>query len=131
MRWCGCAINPLILHGQTHGRIAQVVGQALRENSYYEPETGQLLAASFMDYAMPRADTLPFLATTLSQVPAPSNSARRLFRRRGRHDIGVCCGDHRHHRRTRRIGVHHIQMPATPERGVARPSGWTPTSRSG
>ena len=48
-----------ILHGQTHGGIAQGVGQALLENSYYEPQSGQLLAASFMDYVMPRADTLP------------------------------------------------------------------------
>src|SRR5207244_1101987 len=57
----GRAINPLILHGQTHGGIAQGVGQAVLENSYYEPESGQMLAASFMDYATPRADTLPFL----------------------------------------------------------------------
>ena len=55
----GRAINPLILHGQTHGGIAQGVGQALLENSYYEPRSGQLLTASFMDYGMPRADTLP------------------------------------------------------------------------
>jgi carbon-monoxide dehydrogenase large subunit len=71
----GRAINPLILHGQTHGGIAQGVGQALLENSYYEP--------SFMDYAMPRADTLPFLATALSEVPAPTNRARRTLQRRG------------------------------------------------
>src|ERR1700738_2351964 len=72
----GRAINQLILHGQTHGGIAQGVGQAMLEYSYYEPQNGQLLAASFMDYAMPRADTLPFLATALSEVPAPTN---RLF----------------------------------------------------
>jgi hypothetical protein len=46
---------------------------ALLEESYYEPRSGQLLAASFMDYAMPRADTLPFLATALSEVPTPTN----------------------------------------------------------
>ena len=51
----GRAINPLILHGQTHGGIAQGVGQALLENSYYETQSGQFLAASFMHYAMPRA----------------------------------------------------------------------------
>src|SRR5215831_20606137 len=61
----------MILHGQTHGGIAQGVGQALLENSYYEPQSGQLLAASFMDYAIPRADTLPFLATACQQSPAP------------------------------------------------------------
>ena len=52
--------------------IAQGVGQALLEESSYEPETGQLLA-SFIDYEMPRSNTLPFLATALSEVPAQSN----------------------------------------------------------
>ena len=51
----GRAINPLILHGQTHGGIAQGVGQALWEHSHYDPQSGQLLAGSMMDYAMPRA----------------------------------------------------------------------------
>ena len=69
----GRAINPLILHGQTHGGIAQGVGQALLENSHYDPASGQLLAATFMDYAMPRADTFPSFATALSEVPAPTN----------------------------------------------------------
>jgi len=44
------AINPMIVHGQTHGGIAQGVGQALLENSHYDPATASLLAASFMDY---------------------------------------------------------------------------------
>ena len=51
----GRAINPMILHGQTHGGIAQGVGQALWEHSHYDPQSGQLLAGSMMDYAMPRA----------------------------------------------------------------------------
>jgi len=51
----------MIVHGQTHGGIAQGVGQALLEHSHYEPETGQVLAASFMDYAMPRPDIFPAL----------------------------------------------------------------------
>ena len=63
----------MILHGQTHGGIAQGVGQALLEHSHYDPESGQMLAASFMDYAMPRADTFPELKTALSEVPSPSN----------------------------------------------------------
>jgi aerobic carbon-monoxide dehydrogenase large subunit len=49
----------MILHGQTHGGIAQGVGQALLEDTHYDPASGQLLTASFMDYAMPRADNLP------------------------------------------------------------------------
>ncbi|HZU89598.1 MAG TPA: xanthine dehydrogenase family protein molybdopterin-binding subunit, partial [Stellaceae bacterium] len=69
----GRAVNPLILHGQTHGGIAQGVGQALLEEAHYDPATGQLLSASFMDYALPRADTLPALSTALSEVPSPTN----------------------------------------------------------
>jgi carbon-monoxide dehydrogenase large subunit len=69
----GRAINPLILHGQTHGGIAQGVGQALWEHSHYDADSGQLLAASFMDYAMPRADTLPSFDAGLSEVPSPTN----------------------------------------------------------
>ena len=63
----GRAINPLILHGQTHGGIVQGVGQALWEHSHYDPETGQLLAGSMMDYAMPRAHMLPSFNTELSE----------------------------------------------------------------
>src|SRR5580704_17224690 len=53
---CGRAINPLIVHGQIHGGIVQGVGQALREQEVYDPENGQLLSGTFMDYAMPKAD---------------------------------------------------------------------------
>ena len=59
----GRAVNPMILHGQTHGGIAQGVGQALLEDCAYDPVTAQLHAASFMDYAVPRAGDLPRLAT--------------------------------------------------------------------
>jgi carbon-monoxide dehydrogenase large subunit len=69
----GRAINPLILHGQTHGGIVQGVGQALWEHSHYDPESGQLLAGSMMDYAMPRAPMLPSFTTELSETLAPGN----------------------------------------------------------
>jgi carbon-monoxide dehydrogenase large subunit len=69
----GRAVNPLILHGQTHGAIAQGVGQALWEQCSYEPESGQLLSASFMDYAMPRASMLPSFTTELTETLAPAN----------------------------------------------------------
>jgi carbon-monoxide dehydrogenase large subunit len=69
----GTAVNPLILHGQTHGGIAQGVGQALWEHSHYDPASGQLLAGSFMDYAMPRAPGLPSFTTEISETPAPGN----------------------------------------------------------
>jgi len=54
----GKQINPMVVHGQVHGGIAQGVGQALLEGAVYD-ESGQLLTASFMDYGMPRADNLP------------------------------------------------------------------------
>lgn len=69
----GCAINPLILHGQTHGGVAQGIGQALWERCYHDPETGQALCASFLDYAVPRADVSPEFVVEISEVPAPSN----------------------------------------------------------
>src|SRR5205823_5155104 len=55
----GVLVNPMIAAGQAHGAIAQGVGQALLEHAVYDPASGQLVAGSFMDYAMPRADDLP------------------------------------------------------------------------
>ena len=55
----GVLVNPMIAAGQAHGAIAQGVGQALLEHAVYDAQSGQLLAGSFMDYAMPRADDLP------------------------------------------------------------------------
>ncbi|MDA0702772.1 MAG: xanthine dehydrogenase family protein molybdopterin-binding subunit [Proteobacteria bacterium] len=69
----GRAVNPMILDGQLHGGIAQGIGQALTERTAYEPETGQLLSASFMDYAIPRADDLPALSTRILEVPSTAN----------------------------------------------------------
>jgi carbon-monoxide dehydrogenase large subunit len=55
----GVLVNPMIAAGQAHGAIAQGVGQALLEHAVYDPDSGQLVADSFMDYAMPRANDLP------------------------------------------------------------------------
>src|SRR5438093_495842 len=69
---CGRAVNPMILHGQTHGGIAQGVGQALWEACAYDRDSGQLLSATLMDYALPRADMLPAFTTEISEVPSTS-----------------------------------------------------------
>ncbi len=69
----GTVINPLTLKGQIHGGVAQGVGQALMEQVVYDAESGQLLTASFMDYAMPRADTLPDLHIESNPVPTKLN----------------------------------------------------------
>jgi carbon-monoxide dehydrogenase large subunit len=69
----GRCINPLIVEGQTHGSIAQGVGQALWEQIYIDSSSGQPLTGSFMDYAMPRADYLPSFQTEIVEVLSPTN----------------------------------------------------------
>jgi carbon-monoxide dehydrogenase large subunit len=69
----GTIINPLTLKGQIHGGVAQGVGQALMEQIVYDGESGQLLTATFMDYAMPRADTLPDMVIASNSVPTTLN----------------------------------------------------------
>jgi carbon-monoxide dehydrogenase large subunit len=108
----GRAVNPLIIHGQTHGGIVAGVGQALMERIVYDPE-GQLLTASFMDYGMPRADQFPFFTTDISEVPAKSHPLGM----RGGGEGGTTpslatvanalCDA---------LDIDHIELPATPER---------------
>lgn len=69
----GRCINPLIVHGQTHGGIAQGVGQALWEECVVDIESGQPLAGTFMDYGMPRSDSLPNFKTDIAEVFSPTN----------------------------------------------------------
>jgi carbon-monoxide dehydrogenase large subunit len=69
----GTVINPLTLKGQIHGGVAQGVGQALMEQVVYDPESGQLLSASFMDYAMPRADDFCDMHIESNPVPTQLN----------------------------------------------------------
>lgn len=69
----GNVINPMIVTGQVHGGLAQGIGQALMENCAYDSD-GQLLSASYMDYAMPRASDLPFYSVDHScQTPCTHN----------------------------------------------------------
>ena len=69
----GRCINPLIVHGQTHGAIAQGVGQAMWELCYTDPDSGQPLCGSLMDYGMPRADTVPSFTCEIAEVLSPTN----------------------------------------------------------
>jgi aerobic carbon-monoxide dehydrogenase large subunit len=69
----GTVINPLTLKGQIHGGVAQGAGQILTEQVAYEPGSGQLLSASFMDYAMPRADILCNMEVISKPVPTATN----------------------------------------------------------
>ena len=113
----GRTINPLLLEGQVHGGIAQGIGQALLEHAVYDPDSGQLLSGSFMDYAMPRAGDIPNFAFSTHNVPATSNPLGV----KGAGEAGAVGAppavinaivDALHHR----AGVRHIDMPATPRR---------------
>jgi aerobic carbon-monoxide dehydrogenase large subunit len=111
----GRAINPMVVDGQTHGGAAQGIGQALWELCAYDSE-GQLLTASFMDYAMPRADALPSFTTDISEVLTPTN--RLGVRGAGEGGTTGALGavvnavvD-----ALAEFGVTHIEMPVTPER---------------
>jgi carbon-monoxide dehydrogenase large subunit len=66
-------LNPLLLAGQVHGGMAAGLGQALLEDARYDDATGQLLAGSWIDYAMPRADHMPDLAVATISVPSSNN----------------------------------------------------------
>ena len=70
---CGTVLQPVLVEGQVQGGVAQGVGQALLEWGRYEDPSGQLLAGSFMDYAMPRADDLPHVVSLLHPVPCTTN----------------------------------------------------------
>ena len=120
-RWSGVddvgrAINPMILHGQTHGAAAQGIGQALLELCYYDRDSAQNHAASFMDYAVPRADDLPSFNCALIELPATSH--RYGIRPGGEGGTTPALGatinavvD-----ALSELGVRHVEMPATPER---------------
>jgi carbon-monoxide dehydrogenase large subunit len=71
---CGRIINPMIIEGQAHGGLAQGIGQALMEDCVFDAASGQPLAGSFMDYAMPRASDFPFFDTGVQETPCPSNA---------------------------------------------------------
>ncbi len=113
----GRVINPMICHGQIEGALAQGIGQALMENVAFDPESGQMLSASFMDYAMPRAADLPeHYELDFIDVPAKTNPL-------GVKGIGEagCVGAPPAVMNAildalRPLGVQHLDMPATPHR---------------
>ena len=112
----GRTINPLLLEGQVHGGIAQGIGQALLEHAVYDPDSGQLLSGSFMDYAMPRAGDLPSFAFSTHNVPSTSNPLGV----KGAGEAGAVGAPpaviNAIVDALSRFGLRHIDMPATPRR---------------
>jgi carbon-monoxide dehydrogenase large subunit len=113
----GRVINPMICHGQIEGALAQGIGQALMENVAFDRESGQMLSASFADYAMPRASDLPpHYELDFIDVPAKTNPL-------GVKGVGEagCVGAPPAVMNAildalRPLGVAHLDMPATPHR---------------
>jgi carbon-monoxide dehydrogenase large subunit len=112
----GTLINPMLTIGQVQGGVAQGIGQAMLEHTVYDPQNGQMLSGSFMDYALPRANDLPPFDITLTGVPTGANPLGV----KGSGQAGamaapqaIICAilD-----ALAPLGVTHIDMPATPER---------------
>jgi carbon-monoxide dehydrogenase large subunit len=112
----GTVLNPMLLAGQIHGGVAQGIGQALYENCVYDPESGQLLSGSFMDYCLPRADQLVSVEFKFNTVPSTTNALGM----KGAGEAGAigappavinavvdALAD---------LGVRHVDMPATQEK---------------
>ncbi|PWJ85301.1 xanthine dehydrogenase molybdenum binding subunit apoprotein [Pseudaminobacter salicylatoxidans] len=112
----GATVNPILLAGQVHGGVVQGIGQALAEEAVYS-EDGQLLTASFMDYAMPRADDLPWLHFETRNVPSTTNELGM----KGAGEAGAIGSTPATLNAVtdalyRAYGIGHIEMPATPSR---------------
>ena len=108
----GTVINPLLVEGQSHGGVVQGIGQAMFERVVYS-EDGQPLTGSFTDYALPRADTVPFFEMGYHSVPATTN----VLGAKGCGEAG-CAGSLPSvmNAIVDALGGKHINMPATPER---------------
>ncbi|MEM0987739.1 MAG: xanthine dehydrogenase family protein molybdopterin-binding subunit [Pseudomonadota bacterium] len=111
----GRLMNPMLAEGQVHGGVAQGIGQALTEHVVYD-EDGQLLAASFMDYAMPRADDVPMVPFTSEPVYSTAN----YIGMKGCGEAGtvgaLAASTNAVLDALWEQGVHHVDMPATPLR---------------
>jgi carbon-monoxide dehydrogenase large subunit len=109
----GTVINPMLVHGQVHGGVAQGIGQALCERVVFDGQSGQLLSGSFVDYQMPRAMDLPSIDIALNCVPCTTNALGM----KGAGEAGAIGAPPAViNALVDALGVTHIDMPATPER---------------
>jgi len=111
----GRAINPMIVHGQSQGGIAQGVGQALMEIGAYDPESGQLLSGSYMDYCLPRADDLPSIHPIQNDHPSPTNPLGVKGAGEGGTTGAPAAVMNAITHALAPLGAPHVDMPATPQ----------------
>ena len=112
----GRAINPMIVHGQTHGAIVQGLGQAMVEACVLDPETGQTLSGTLMDYGMLRAGDVPAFQVELNEVPSPTNPLGIKAGGEGGTTGSPAAFTNAIVNALKGYGVTHIEMPATPQR---------------
>ena len=112
----GRSVNPMIVHGQQHGSVAQGIGQALIERCVFDSTTGQLLSGSLLDYAIPRADDLPSITVVSRDVPSPTNPLGVKGAGEGGTVGAPGAVINAILDALAPLGVTHIDMPATPER---------------
>lgn len=112
----GRAINPQTIDGQTHGGVVQGIGQALMEDLHYDPDSGQILGGSFMDYAVPRAKDVPFFETEITEVPSHTNPLGVKPGSEGGTAAAPAAVTNAIVDALSELGVRHIDIPATPER---------------
>jgi carbon-monoxide dehydrogenase large subunit len=112
----GRVVNPLIVDGQVHGGIAQGVGQALMEHVVYGADDGQVLAGSFMDYTMPRADTLPSFKVETNEVITQGNPLGVKGGGEAGTTGALAAVMNAVHDALKQAGVPRLDMPATPHR---------------
>jgi carbon-monoxide dehydrogenase large subunit len=121
LRYCafddyGTLVNPLLAEGQIHGGLAQGIGQALMEQVTYDPESGQLASATFMDYAMPRAADVPPFEVRFVEIPTAANPIGA----KGAGQAGAIAATpaviNAIVDALAPLGIDHFDMPATPQR---------------
>jgi carbon-monoxide dehydrogenase large subunit len=113
---CGTVINPLVVEGQLHGGIAQGIAQALYEEVAYDPETGQLLTGTLVDYLVPTANEIPTPILDNTVTPSPSNELGV----KGIGEAGTIASSAAVINAVvdalRPLGIKHVDMPASPDR---------------
>jgi carbon-monoxide dehydrogenase large subunit len=111
----GTVLNPLLLHGQIHGGVAQGAGQVLMEDIHFDA-SGQLVTASFMDYAMPHAHHLSDIEVESNPVPTKTNPLGTKGAGEAGNVGALPAVANAVVDALSEFGIRHIEMPATPER---------------
>jgi aerobic carbon-monoxide dehydrogenase large subunit len=113
---CGNVINPLVVEGQLHGGIAQGIAQALYEEIAYDPETGQLMTGSLLDYLVPTCNEIPTPVLDRTVTPSPTNELGV----KGIGEAGTIAASaaviNAIVDAVKPFGIKHVDMPASPDR---------------